>query len=163
MGDFKDTCGKWLTQAVFWELRHEKYTPSFSLKDYDLERDGVTYPSLKHIYLRYSDPTEYTFATEVLGGWEHWQAIQSSYALRPYIQKWREELEIKLRAEALKSLRKAASEGSKGIAAAKYLAEKGWEKKRGRPSKEEVEKETKVEAALRKEYAEDAKRLGVHH
>lgn len=47
IGPAKDDTGKWLTRAVFWETRHAIYPPSFTLKNYDLEKDGVVYPSLK--------------------------------------------------------------------------------------------------------------------
>lgn len=160
---FKDTGGKWLTLALFWEERHPKYEPSFTLKDYDIERDGKQLPSLKHIYLSFEDPTEYSFATEVLGGWEHWQALCDSYKLKPYIAKWRDELEIKLRSTAIRAMVNSAKvDGSKGLSAAKYLAEKGWEKKRGRPSKDEVEKERKIAAGVSKEIADDLARMGIH-
>ena len=138
MGDTKDALGKWLTLAMFWESRHPKYTPTYTLKDYDMERDGIFYPSLKKIYLEKSDPTEYLFATEVFDSWPHWQAICNSYRIRPIIAKWREELEVKLRAEGIRSVINHA-QTEKGYQAAKWLADKGWEKKRkaGAPSKVE--------------------------
>ena len=164
IGPCKDDAGKWLTLALFWEERHAKYNPSFTLKGYDLEKDGVIYPSLKNIFMEYADPTEYSFAIEVLGGWEHWQTMQRSYKLAPIFQTWRDELEIKLRSEALKAMRRSVVEdGSKGVAAAKYLAEKGWEKTRGRPSKDELAREEKVRTSIKADLDEDAERLGMRH
>ena len=163
IGPAKDDTGKWLTRAVFWETRHAIYPPSFTLKNYDLEKDGVVYPSLKNIFLTYADPTEYSFAVEVLGGWEHWHSMQKSYELSPIFQSWREELEVMLRSEALKAMRRSAIEdGSKGVAAAKYLAEKGCEKTRGRPSKDELAREERVRSNIKAELDEDAERLGMH-
>ena len=163
MGDTKDALGKWLTLAMFWESRHPKYTPTYTLKDYDMERDGVFYPSLKKIYLEKSDPTEYLFATEVFDSWPHWQAICNSYRIRPIIAKWREELEVKLRAEGVRAIMTSAiNDGSKGVTAAKYIAEKGWEKHRGRPSKDEVDGERKMAASVAKELEDDLARMELH-
>lgn len=162
-GDRKDTGGKWLTLALFWEYRHDRYTPSFTTKEDDYEVDGVKYLSLRKLYMEYSDPKEYLFAKEVIGSWDHWQAICNSYKLRSHIQEWREELEVKLSAEALKAMIiSAKTDGSKGVAAAKYIAERGWMKRAGRPSKEEVERERKIAAGITSEIEEDAKRIGIH-
>jgi len=163
MGDMVDTSGKYLTLALFWEHRHPKYIPTFTVKDRAIERDGVSYPSLKEIYLEYSDPTEYIFATEVFGSWPHWQMICESYNIRPVIAKWRAELEVKLKAEALRSMIDSAkNDGSKGLTAAKYIAEKGWEKKRGRPSKEDIARERKMSADVSKEIEDDIARMEMH-
>ena len=43
MSKFKDTNHKFLTLALFWEYRHPKYEPLFTIKDEDLEKDGKTY------------------------------------------------------------------------------------------------------------------------
>jgi hypothetical protein len=48
----------------------------------------------------------------------------------------------------------------KSFQAAKWLADKGWDKRRaGRPSKDEVEQEKKMQASLEEEYGSDVKRL----
>lgn len=163
MSDRKSTEGRWLTKALFWEERHPSYTPSFTLKSESIEKDGIIYPSLKQMYLEYADPTEYSFAVEVIGDWDHWQTICDGYFFKPLIKKWREELEIKLRSQAVKAIINTAStEGAKGTTAAKYVAEKGWEKRAGRPSNAEVEAERKIHAGIKGEVAEDAERLGLH-
>ena len=159
----KSNDGQYLTLALFWEHRHENYDATFTTKEQDIERDGVTYYSLRKLYLEWKDPTEYLFATEVIGSWDHWQKICKSYALKPEIQKWRAELEIKLRAESIKAIRQTATEeGSKGTAAAKYMAEKGWEKRAGRPSKAEIERQKKIYAGISDQIEDDAERLGIH-
>ena len=163
MDKFKDDMGKWLTLALFWEERHAKHTPLFTTKAFPLVKGKVTYPSLKTIFMEYADPTEYSFAVEVLGGWDHWQMLNKSWKLAPLFQSWREELEIKLRSEALIAMRQSAiHDGAKGITAAKYLAEKGWEKTRGRPSKDELAREEKTRAGIKEELSADAERLGMH-
>ncbi len=50
---------------------------------------------------------------------------------------------------------------AKGVNAAKYLAEKGYLPKRGRPSKEEVERERKIQAGVNKELESDMERIGL--
>lgn len=79
-----------------------------------------------------------------------------------HLRVWRDELEVKLRSEGIRNLRKASKEGSRGVSAAKYLAEKGWEKKRGRPSKEEIERERKIQAAMEDDLEGDAARMLPH-
>ena len=162
---FKNKIGNWLIKALFIEMavKDSPYNIPFTLKGEDIEVDGVEYKSLKKIYLSYADPTEYSFAVEILGGWEHWKAMAASNEVGVHVQKWRDELEVKLRSEAIKAIRKAANEdGAKGTSAAKYLAERGWESKRGRPSKEEVQRQRKIEAGVHKDLDDDAKRLGMH-
>ena len=162
IGPAKDSSGKWLTLALFWEERHDSYAPSFTLKSYDLEKDGIVYPSLKNIFLAYADPTEYSFAVEVLGGWEHWQMMNKSYKLSSIFQAWRDELDIKHQALGMKALIHASKDNdAKGVNAAKYLVEKGYIPKRGRPSKEEVERELKRSAKSRQELNADLERIGL--
>jgi len=50
---------------------------------------------------------------------------------------------------------------AKGVQASKYLAEKGYEVKRGRPSKAEIEAERKQAAGVKKELASDMERIGL--
>lgn len=158
---YKDKIGRYLTQALFWETRTEGYTPVFTLKDQDHTVNGVTYKSLRKVYMEIADPTEYEFAQVVFGSWEHWQTICSSSMLLPYIEKWREELSVKLRSKAIKAMTQTAlEEGSKGTTAAKWLAQEGWKgSSRGRPSKEEVAAERRKEAGIRSEVEDDLKRL----
>ena len=159
----KDAQGRWRTQSLFWEIRNENYAPIYTLKDYDHEVDGVTYPSLKLIYMEFLDTTEYEFAMAVFGSWKAWQKISNNQDIKAFVDDWRMEMEIKIRSKAIKSLLKTAtSEGSKGTAAAKYIAEKGWEKTRGRPNKDEVEREKKIHAGMVDDISEDAKRLDIH-
>jgi hypothetical protein len=84
--------------------------------------------------------------------------------IKKEIKAWREELDIRIKANALKALIATARlDDSKGFNAAKYLADKGYSTltKRGRPSSEEVERELRVQAGASKELEEDMKRLGL--
>lgn len=155
--DFVDSMGKPLTQSLFLEIG---YTDKaiYTLKDEDYEYNGKVYPSIKRLYMQCADPTEYTFATEHFLGWTHWQRIAKNRSLAPHVAEWREELEVMLRCQGIKSAISSAKQG--GFQAAKWLADRGWESRgAGRPSKAEVERETKFQARVNEEYDADILRL----
>jgi len=160
----KDVKGAWRLSTLFWEHRNDGYTPLFTLQDEDREIDGVLYRSLKKLYLAYEHipGAEYDFALEVLGSWEHWTRLCNASHVRDHVQSWREELEIKTRANAIKSVIKTSLDGSAaGATAAKWLAEKGYAPKRGRPSKAERAGHLKQEERLHKEIQDDMERIGL--
>lgn len=159
----KDDKQRLRTQSLFYELNGIK-DAIFTLKEDDYEAHGKKLVSLKKLYLEIADPTEYEFAKTVFGSWKHWQRLCANAIIRPYIDEWREELEIKIRSQAIKSiLQTARDEGSKGTQAAKWLAEGKWQGTgRGRPSKEEVERTKRIHAGIKDEIDEDFERLGVH-
>lgn len=138
--------------SLFWEYRSPDYPFFWTLKDYDIERDGVVIPSLSRIYMDYPHIPghEYEFAMDIFKNWDHWVKIYSTSALRTYVEAWREELDIKNKATQIKNLVTAARIGD--VSASKYLAEGKYDMqtpKRGRPSKEEREghiKQAKAEA-----------------
>ncbi len=160
----KDVKGAWRLSTLFWEHRRDGYTPLFTLQDADREIDGVVYTSLKRVYLSYEHipGAEYDFALEVLGSWEHWLRLCAASHVKEHIQSWREELEVKTRANAIKSVIKTSLDGSAaGATAAKWLAEKGYAPKRGRPSKAERAGHLKQEERIHKEIQDDMERIGL--
>lgn len=157
----KDCNGKWRTYSLFWEHRTEGYEYFWTLKD----RGTKELPSLKQIYLSYAHipEYEYEFAEEVIGSWTHWQKLCKS-GLKQHIAEWREELEIKLKADALRNIINTASKGKEqsSLTAAKYLADKGYAPStRGRPSKEEKEKQLKIDSRIHSEIEDDLERVGL--
>jgi hypothetical protein len=158
---FKDSMGRWRTESLFVETnRVEDKWPSFYCLNPDKETELL--PSLKRLYLEASDPTEYNFATSYLGGWQHWQALSKGWFFKEYIKEWREELEVKLRAEGIKAQRGLAKKGNPN--AAKWLAEKGWDKRKaGAPSKEERVREMKMGAKVAEHLDEDYERVFSKH
>lgn len=162
--EMKDSKGQWRTHSLFWEWRRDNYTPIYTTKEEDLEIDGIVYKSLKKLYFSYNHlpGCEYDFAMEVLGSWQHWKRLENSF-LRVLIAEWRDELDVRIKANAMKQIISQAShgEGSSAITAAKYLSEKGYEPKRGRPSKEEKERALKQDTALQNEIANDLERVGL--
>ena len=160
----KDDKGRYRTQSLFWEYRlredNQELKPVFTLKD----RDHEGCISLKKVYMSYDHLPghEYEFAIDVFNSWDQWVRITENTLLNNVIQKWKDEYEIKLRAAAIKALIKNATEdGAKGSASAKYIAEAGWIGKRGRPSKEEINRELKLQASLAKDFDTDIERIGL--
>lgn len=152
-----DSMGRPITQSLFLEINYTE-DAVYTLKDDHHEHKGVLYPSLKKLYLEMCDPTEYDFAVKYLLGWKHWQRLCNNKAIRKEIDEWREELEIKLRCEGIRKLRQASQMGN--YQAAKFLADKGWAPNRaGRPSKDDIEHERKVQAGVESIYAEDEDRM----
>jgi hypothetical protein len=135
------------TKGLFYETTlADKSTVIYTLKDWDHAVEDVVYPSLYLKYLQANDPTEYRFATEYLEGWYHWEVLLSCSWFQPYVTRWRKELEVRMRSEALsRIIREAKTTSRDSFMANRYLLEKGWEPKeskngRGRPSKEEIQK-----------------------
>lgn len=160
---YKDDQGRYLTQAMFKETSsvdmRKKFPPEFTLKEHDIKG----YKSMKQLYMACEDPTEYSFAMEILGSWEHWQKLSNSTWFKPIVDAWREELEIKLRSKGIRTMAELAVK-DKNKDAAKWLAQAGFKlnsNSRGRPSKEEVQGELKKQARLKADIEEDASRLGI--
>lgn len=144
------------TIALFWEtaLEEDRAHVKWTLK----RKEHKGYPSLYQIYMDRADPTEYFFALETIGGWEQWERISSSSYLKPTIDRWRKELEVKIKAQALLAIHTKALAGD--VSAAKYLIENFKQggivqvvkRVRGRPKKPE-------EALPEIDWQDDLKRI----
>lgn len=159
-----DHIGAYRTQSLFLETNNSTLKPIMTLKEVDWEYKGEVLLSLKKIYLEIADPTEYEVAIEVFGSWKCWQRLLGNKEIYGHIKEWRDELEVKLRSAGVKAMiNTAVNEGSKGTTAAKYIAEKGWDKRKaGAPTKEEVTRERKIAAGISDEISDDMARLGIH-
>ena len=156
---FKDHRGRPLTQSLFLEIGYNTEFAVYTLKDDDHEYEGKLYPSLKKLYLKHEDPIEYDFASTYLLGWEHWTRICENKLLRNEVDKWRNELELKLRSQAFRDILDMTAE-EKSFQAAKWLADKGWiGNPVGRPKKKDLEKEEAFEQSVKNEYGADVLRL----
>tara|TARA_R100000781_G_scaffold114004_2_gene83788 strand:+ start:476 stop:1009 length:534 start_codon:yes stop_codon:yes gene_type:complete len=157
----KDSRNRYRTMSLFREFYLSEVEPLWTLQDEDPQ--GVL-PSLKKLYMDIGDPTEYEFALQAFGSWKHWIKIKSSKNIKVHLEDWPIELEVKLRSEGIKGVIKEAESGKAKFNAAKFLANADWKastSKRGRPSKEEVERERKIAAKLNSEFSEDAERIGL--
>lgn len=155
-----DGQGRYLTQSLFLEVG---YNPDavYTFKEIDHEYEGKIYPSLKRLYLETSDPTEYQFANKYLAGWDQWQRIVANKALLAHVEKWRFELEVKLRSEGVLAVRRhSQSKHPSAWQASKWLADRGWDTKgAGRPSKDDMERDKKIVEDIHRDFLEDAGRL----
>ena len=128
----RDSQGKMLTIGLFKETAQpgNKMPAPFSLAE------------LKNVYIEMSDPTEYLPAMALTGDWQHWQAIRNHHKLKHIFDFWAQELEMKLKSEAVRTMISQSMQPG-GTAAAKWLAEKGYlqdvtnKKAVGRPKTEE--------------------------
>ena len=162
----KDSVGRFLTASLFREQYNtnadrKEYPPIFTLKDqsYDDPKYGHLI-SFKQVYLQLSDPTGYLAALELLGSWKHWQKLCTAPWFQKHLAEWQDELEVKLKSEGIRRIYDASqADPLKGYQASKYLAEKGWEPKRGRPTKAEVDKEKKIQAKLTEALDDDLERI----
>lgn len=155
-----DTMGRPLTQGLFLEMGYDTKYAIFTLTDEDKEYNGEKYISLKALYLSCEDPTEYEFAKKYLLGWKHWQRMNANVVLREYFDEWREEFEVKVRSDAIRSIVDMTAEGA-NFQAAKWLADRGWDKRgAGRPSKAEVDREKNIKSRISDELEADLDRMG---
>jgi hypothetical protein len=155
----RDGRGRPLTQSLFLEFGYNTEYAVFTLQEEDYEYKGKTYISLKALYLAHEDPIEYDFATTYLLNWNQWKRLINNKLFATHHAEWRDELELKLRAQSFRDI-KELSMGEKGFQAAKFIADKGWDKRgAGRPSNEDKEREMNMQTKIDSEYDEDVKRL----
>ena len=167
---FRDPSGKWLTKSVFFERvldeDLEKRKPKFTLLDHDRVVDGVKYLSLYRLYMEAVD--EYAFATEHLGGMDHWRALCRAkwftlgHGSHRGASTWQEDMRCRDESTAKKVLMLAASEGDTSAARKLYdISKPPVESKRGRFKKEEVIKEAAKKVEDREFLDNAALRLNV--
>lgn len=154
----KDELGKPYTQSLFLEPKYDVDIAVYTMKDSDHVYKGKTYPSIKRLYLEMEDVTEYEFANQYFLGWNHWLRMLDNKLIREQIDTWRDELEIKLRARAIKAMIKQADDGN--YQASKWLADRQWiTRAAGRPSKAEIEGEKSKITRINDEFTADIIRL----
>ena len=148
-GYMLDGKGKPRTTSLFYEWNTTDMKPLYTLRPYEFE--GL--PSIKQLYMAERDLTGYIFANKHLYDYEHFLKIKKGKILGEYFNKWEEELELLIRAEAVSNLVKMSeTEGALGLQAAKFVSAKGWDKAgKGRPTKEDIAKEAKKEVRLKNE------------
>lgn len=167
---WKNSIGHWLTKAIFFEQDDgEKNYARYTLKDEDHISKGILYPSLKNIFLAsfFVDPTEFSFAKQALGGWQHWKAIKSQGWFKDYYGEWLEEAEVMVQSIHLENLLKEAADpkNKNYYNASKYLLEKGWipkeKSKTGPRTQKQIAQETKKQLEENKVIREDFDRLNL--
>jgi hypothetical protein len=136
------------TRKLFFEQCYDSPEAAlYTLKN----RDHEGYISLYHRYMETEDPTEITFANTYFEDYEHWQLIVAAPWFKPYIERWRKELALRIRAKAFLRIRDIAQDETDRatFAANKFLIDGSWMSKEevksvGRPSKEAIRKEAEL-------------------
>jgi hypothetical protein len=155
----KSPQGNWLTRALFFEETDaDKSSVVYTLKDEDHEG----FPSLYILYMDMGDIFEYEFANTYLYSWSHWEALTQCSWFKPIVQRWRKELELKIRSQAFRSVQAdAAKESRTSNSSNKYLLERGWLDKptKGRPTKDQIKQAAKERADETKALENDLIRI----
>lgn len=117
--------------------------------------------TLYHQYMQMMDPTEYYFATKIVGSWKQWEEFVREN--KEEVDSWRREMEAKVKSMCLSHiLETSRGETRDSLQAAKFLLDAPWikeESKRGRPSKEEIAAEIKQTTDQLLRVQEDYKRI----
>jgi hypothetical protein len=160
---YKDVMGRWRTHSLFresYQPQDEGLEAVFTLGEEDIEYEGRILPSMRKLFLSYNDPTGYQFAKEVLGSYEHWKRLCKASWFQAHLSTWLEELEVKLMSSSIRKIKDVAgTDTAQAFNAAKYLAERGWVPKKGRPSKDAIQREARIQAQVEEAVEEDAQRL----
>lgn len=129
-------------------------------KDYD-PKGTESLDDWRLRFVAIADPTEYQGAIELVGSWKEWQRFKREWPefRERILIEWLAEVEVKLKSEAIVNIC-AQSLGDKGTAAAKWIAEGRYSpKKAGAPSKAEVERQGRIQAAVDNEVEQDIARV----
>lgn len=152
----------WYTRQLFFEMSQllsidrRVIEPVFTLRG----RPGLI--DARKTFVDFEDPTGYKWAISYLGSWAHWEELLKCDWFVKELEEWNREIDVIHTSRAVSRIKEIAdSEGGQSLAAAKYLASKGWEKKAGRPSKEAITGELKRQTALVEAHEQDMERLGL--
>ncbi len=159
---FRDEYGRLLYSKLFYErtVPATRGKVLYTLKDQDHEG----FLSLYQRYLESNDPTEYAFATEYFESYEHWLTLTGQAWFKPFLERFRRDLETRIRSKALKAIIVESKSGSKNaFMANKYLLEKGWKdtpkSSKGAPTKLDIANAAKTIAEDEKKLEEDYLRV----
>lgn len=159
---YRSTNNIWYTRQLFFELStllpddKVKIEPIFSLKG----RPGFV--DARATFVELGDPTGYKWAMSYLKSWEHFEHLLGCIWFTKELESWIREIDIIHTSRAVQRIKEIADDGgTQSLAAAKYLAQKGWEKRAGRPTKEAITGELKKQAELVDAHTADMERIGL--
>ena len=166
---FKNAVGAHLLKALFYEMAVDFERPDvlYTLKQEDtadIQDSSKVYLSIHRLYVEMEDASEYEFAKKYFDNWTHWKKLIECNWFKPYLAEMREELDVKLKARALNSLRKVATDklNKNHYMANKFIIDHGLGVKsdnRGRPSKEKIKAEADKMFSAKTEIDEDYARI----
>lgn len=158
---FRSSSGVLYTKTLFFETSGaDKSSVLYSLKNEDHTYKGITYPSLRRLYLEMGDETEYLFGEEYFLNYPHLQKLLKLPWFLSEIEGWRQELRLRNTALGLKGIVEKAQKGD--LKAQQFLVSRSWEKSSpgaGRPSKKSVQQEAMKIVRERSDFDEDFDRI----
>lgn len=163
---FRNDQDKLIYTGLFVEEYASPYN-MYTLSDKDKTIRGGTYPSLYRLYIEEADVTEYNFASKYFESYQHWDTLTKMPFFVPFIERWRKELELKIKSQALADIMKQAKseDFKKAFEASKFIYEKvyvGEKNTKGRPSKKQIKEEAEKQAKESKVVLNDFERLMIN-
>ena len=161
---YKNASGAFYTKSLFWEQwvrsgeSERRCDPVFCLYD---DKPGLI--NCQKTFVEIGDPTGYEWAMKYLASFHHWERLMKIGWFQEAFETWNRELALKMKSEAIKRIQEEVTAGTQqSVSAAKYIAERGWEKAvRGRPSASELKGELKRAAQALSVEQDDAERIGL--
>lgn len=151
------------TKALFYEPSYEQPGDSPMQLVFTLNAEVEGLINFGREYVADMDTTGYTTANRLLDGYPHLVALMKAGWFRDAREKWDEEIEAKLRSEAMEAVRRIAnSEDKNALQAAKFLAGRSHIEKtatKGRPTKEAIAAAIKDEVKSSKTLDDDFARI----
>lgn len=160
---FQNSMGTYYTKALFVEHSTPESDWSlvrYTLRDQDVEKNGVTYPSVRRLFVELEDESEYLFATTYFASWKHYQKLLRCKWFICVIEDARQELQVRLASRNLQEIRKKAEQGN--LQANTYLLEQKHREKKssvGRPTKARILEEANSLIDERDEVSDDLGRI----
>lgn len=162
---YKGKNGGWMTQSLFYDrwvnlIEANRYAkPVFT---FDTDRVGLI--NCKKTFVELGDPTGYEWAMKYLEDYDHWLCLMKRPWFSEQVEIWRNELLAKIKAAAIKRIQEISTgeNAATALAAAKYVAERGWDKDgAGRPTREKVKGELKKLSQDAQQTEDDYARIGL--
>lgn len=159
--------GHVLTRSLFFELSYSKQEDTiFTINSVEgiQNKFGKTMIPISRLFVDMivDDPTEYEFSQAVFGDWAVWSQIRESTVLKPHLESWRQEADVKRKSLAFKSVVDEVRNGGRSaFTASKFLidfAGLNVEKKDLRKARQTA-KENADEAFTNDGYNDDVERL----
>lgn len=140
MEAWRDNRNGWRTKTLFVEhlskADQEKHQPPYTLKEYDIEHNGLKCQSLYRLFMESTD--EYEFATKYLGGTAHLKSLRKSkwfddgHRTHKGYKDWLEDMRMRDESLAKKAIMLAIQEGK--VQAANKLWDQSTKNKQNKES-----------------------------
>lgn len=132
--------------------------------------NGRTLVNAERSYIELEDKTGYKWSQAYLHSYEHFERLLGASWFVELKGRWDKEIDAKLQARAIKAVISLMEDEeispTTRLASAKYVAEKGWERRhrassKGRPSQEALDKAIKAKTERMSAEDLDMDRLGL--